>query len=171
MLLWSQLRSCLEVMRKTREEEPLKVVDLINKRKTLEQRRDHLMMMKRRSKFEPFKKIEPVMKEQEEIMFEGMERLHQEVNKLRPEPLDQSKLNATVPLLIVNKENSLMIKVRDMNNDLVSQSLHFSDNNEVIAIKELGCGTYKLTFVPSKCGNYVMSILANGQHIPGSPYK
>ena len=59
------------------------------------------------------------MKEQEEIMFEGMERLHQEVNKLRPEPLDQSKLNAAVPLLIVNKENSLMVKVRDMNNDIV----------------------------------------------------
>ena len=137
MLLWSQLKSCLEVMKKTREEEPLKVVDLINKRKTLKQRRDHLMMMKKRSKFEPFKNSEPVMKEQEEIMFEGMERLHQEVNKLRPEPLDQSKLNAAVPLLIVNKENSLMTKVRDMNNDLVSQSLQFSNNNEAIAIKEL----------------------------------
>ena len=171
MLLWSQLKSCLELMKKTREEQTLKVVDLINKRKILEQRRDHLMIMKTRSKFKPIKNIEPVMKEQEEIMFEGIEQLHQEVNKLRPVPLDQSKLNATIPPLIVNKENSLLIKVRHMNNDLVSQPLQLSDNNEVIAMKELGCGTYKLTFVPSKCGNYMMSIMANGQHIPGSPYK
>ena len=171
MLLWSQLKSCLELMKKTREEETLKVVDLMNKRKILEQRRDHLMMMKRRSKFKPIKNIEPVMKEQEEIMFEGMEQLHREVNKLRPVPLDQSKLNAAIPPLIVNKENSLMIKVSYMNNDLVSQPLQLSNNNEAIAMKELGCGTYKLTFVPRKCGNYMMSIMANGQHIPGSPYK
>lgn len=85
---------------------------------------------------------------------------------MRPVPLDQNKLNATIPPLIVNKENSLLIKVRHMNNDLVSQPLQLSNNNEVIAMKELGCGTYKLTFVPRKCGNYMMSIMANGQHIP-----
>ena len=32
------------------------------------------MMMKTRSKFKPIKNIEPVMKEQEEIMFEGIEQ-------------------------------------------------------------------------------------------------
>lgn len=165
MLLWSQLRSCLELMRKTREEETMKVADLINKRQILEQRRDHLMMMKRGSTFEPVKK------EVEEIMFEGVERLHEEVNKLRPVPMDQRKHEVVIPPMIVNKENSLTITVKDMNNNLVSHSIQFAERNKATLVKELGHGTYKVTFTPRKCGNHVMSILADGCHIPGSPYK
>ena len=165
MLLWSQLKNCLQLMKKTREKETVKVVDLINRRKILEQRRDHLMTMKRGSM------LDPVKQEQEEIMFEGVEQLHQDVKKLRPVPMDYTKCGAAFPALIVNKEATLMIRLSDTNNDFVSQPRELVKNDTSIAMKEGICGTYKVMFTPSKCSNHMMSVLANGHHIPGSPYK
>ena len=163
MLLWSQLKNCLKLMKKTREEETVKIVDLTNRRKILEQRKDHLMTMKRG--------LDPVREEPEEIMFEGVEQLHQEVNKLRPVPMDHTKCEAAVPPLIVNKEATLMIRLSDMNNGLVSQPRELANNHTSIAVKEVGHGMYKVMFTPSKCSNHMISILANGHHISGSPYK
>lgn len=151
-------------MKKTREE-TMKVVDLINRRKILKQRRDHLMTMKRGSM------LGPVREKQEEIMFEGVEQLHQDVNKLRPVPMDHTKCGAAVPALIVNKEATLMIRLSDTNNDFVSQPREFPKNTTSITLTEVSCGTCKVMFTPSKCSNHMMSILANGHHIPGSPYK
>ena len=163
MLLWSQLKNCLEMMKKTRDEGTVTVVDLINRRKILEQRRDHLKVMRRGSM------LEPVSEEQEEIMLEGVERLHQEVNKLRAVPMDHRKFEAAIPLLIVNKEATLMIKLNDMIDDnFVSQP---AKNSTPIRVKEVGHGTFEVLFTPSKCSNHMMSILSDGHHIPGSPYK
>ena len=38
-------------------------------------------------------------------------------------------------------------------------------------IKEVGDGRYEASFTVSKCGYYRISIIVDGQHIPGSPYK
>ena len=175
MLLWSQLKNCLELMRKTRDEEKVKVVDLINRRKTLEQRRDHLIMMKGKSRLEPARKV------QKEISFKGVEWLHEEVNKLGFVPLDPSKCEVVIPTMIVNKETTLMITVRDINNDVVSDSseelnvsVQISKGDETIIvgpIDEAGGGRYKVAFTPIRCGYHVISVLVDEHHIPGSPYK
>ena len=114
VLLWSQLKNFLELI-KAKDEERMKVVDLVNRRKILEQRRDHLMVIKRNSR------LDPVRKEQREIKYERMKQLHQEVNKLG-RVLDPSKCEVTIPTMIENKKITLMITVSDINNDLVSDS-------------------------------------------------
>ena len=114
--------------------------------------------------------LDLVREEHKEIMFEGVEQLHEEVNKLRPVPMDHNKCEVAVPALIVNEEATLMIRLCDKNNDLVSQPRELAKNNTSI-VKEVGHGIYKVIFTPSKCSNHMMSILANGHHIPGSPYK
>ena len=38
-------------------------------------------------------------------------------------------------------------------------------------IKELGGGRYEASFTASRCGYYMISIIFDGHHIPGSPYK
>jgi len=152
-------------MKKTQDEEKVKVTDLINRRKILEQRRDHLTVMKRRFK------SEPVKGEQREIMFEGIEKLHQELNKLRPVPVDPSKFEVVTPTMIVKKENTLMITVRDVNNDVISESVELTTSSEVIATKGVSHGKYKVIFTPSRCDVHMISMIANGQHILGNPYR
>ena len=163
-------------MKRTREEATVKVVDLINRRKILEQRTDHLMTMKRGSK------LEPVRKEQIEIKFQGVKELHQEINKLGL-TLDPSKCEVVIPAMIENKETIVMVTVRDINNDLVSDSIEeinvsvqVTKNGEATAvnpikIKEVGSGRYKTTFTPARCGHHVIIIQVDGHHISGSPYK
>ena len=38
-------------------------------------------------------------------------------------------------------------------------------------IKEVGGGRYEASFTVSRCGYYMISIIVNGHHIPGSPYR
>ena len=161
MLLWSQLKSIMEIMKKTKDKETVKVVDLINRRKLLEQRRDHLRVMGKGTMFDPVKK-------EVEIMFEGVEQLLQEVNSLRPVPMDLSKCEAAVPPLIVNEQATLILRINDLEDNLIFQPIK---NYIAVEVKECDRGIHKVLFTPSKCSNHMMSILANGHHIPGSPYK
>ena len=174
MLLWTQLKNCLELMkntatRKTRSEE------LTKRRMILEQRSDHLKEMKQRSR------LEPVISEQAELEFDNIEQLCQAVNKLGYIPLELSKCEVVIPPVIVKKKTTLMIMLKNKNNNPVtdaSKELNvFIENirdKEVIqvrAIKEVGGGRYEASFTASRCGYYMISIIVNGHHIPGSPYK
>ena len=94
----------------------LKVADLIKRWKILEQRRDHLIMMRRKSK------LELVRREQRKVKLEETGQLQLRINKLGPTPLDPSKCEVSIPTPMVNKESKLMITVRDINNDLVTDS-------------------------------------------------
>ena len=162
-------------MKKTKEEENVKVADLISRRKILEQRRDHLMVMKRKSK------LESVRKEQRRIKFEGVEELQLGVNKLGSIPLDPKKCEAAIPRLIVNKETAITIVVRDINHDLVSDSseelnvsVQMVKNGEPVAVKaitEVDSGRYNAVFTPSRCGDHVISIRVDGHCIPDSPFR
>ena len=86
-----------------------------------------------------------------------------------------------IPTVAVNKEARLMITLRDKNNDLVinvseqlTVTIFFDKTVEsafVKPINELGDGRYEASFTVSRCGYYMISIVVDGHHIPGSPYK
>ena len=42
---------------------------------------------------------------------------------------------------------------------------------QVRAIKEVGGGRYEASFTANRCGYYMISVIVDGHHIPGSPYK
>ena len=87
----------------------------------------------------------------------------------------------TIPTVTVNKEATLMIVLRDIDNDFVinrsdkiTVKVLFDKTKEhVIAnpIKEVGDGRYEASFIATRCGYYMISIIVDGHHIPGSPYK
>ena len=174
MLLWSQLKNCLELVKKVRREEAtVKVVELINKNKILQQRADDLMLIKSGSK------LEPVRKEQLELKFQEVRGLCQEINKLGL-TLDPNKCEIAIPTMIVNKEATIMLTVRNINNNLISDiseemnvSVQAAKSGEAIAvkIKELGSGRYKTTFTPTRCGYHMVTVQVDGHHISGSPCK
>ncbi|XP_065917874.1 tripartite motif-containing protein 2-like [Dysidea avara] len=114
LLLWTQLQNCLELLKKTRENK-VTTTELVRRRKILERRQDHLMIMKKRSR------LEPVMKEQREVEYGEVDRLCEEVTKLGGFPLDPSKCEVTFPtaMTIMTKETSLMVTLRDVNGDIV----------------------------------------------------
>ena len=74
-----------------------------------------------------------------------------------------------------------MITLRDIDNDFVikkSEKLPmrvlFDKTMEhvfVKPIKEVGDGRYEASFTATRCGYYMISIIVDGYHIPGSPYK
>ena len=175
MLLYSQLKNTLDLTKKTKEEEKVNAADLIGRRKILEQRRDHLVIMKRKSQ------LEPVRKEQRKMKFDGVQQLQLGINQLGLIPLDPNKCEAAIPSLIVNKETVAIITVRDINNDLVSDSSEELDvsvqmvkNGEVVAVKaitELDNGRYNALFTPNRCGDHVISVKVDGHHIPDSPFR
>ena len=112
---------------------------------------------------------------------DNMEQLCQAVNKLGYIPLESSKCEVVIPPVIVKKKTTLMIMLKNKNNNPVtdaSKELNvFIENirdGEVIqvkAIKEVGGGRYEASFTASRCGYYMISIIVDGRHIPGSPYK
>ena len=74
-----------------------------------------------------------------------------------------------------------MITLRDSDNDFVTDK---SEKLTVIvlvdktkqytfikSIKEVGGGRYEASFIASRHGHYMISIMVDGHHIPGSPYK
>ena len=176
MLLWTQLKNCLELMKKTNEEK-MRAEELIKRRMILEQRSDHLKEMKKRLKLKPW----PVMSEQKEVRFENLHHLHQAVNKLGYNPVDPSKCEVVIPPVIVKKTMTLMIMLKNKNNNPVtncSEELNVfieivRDGKaiQVRPIKEVGGGRYDTSFTINKCGHYMISIIVDGHHIPGSPYK
>ena len=174
MLLWTQLKNCLELMKNT-DEGKIRAEELTKRRMILEQRSDHLKEMKNRSR------IEPVMSEQAKPEFDNIEQLLQTIRLLGYIPLDPSKCEVVIPPVIVKKKTTLMIMLKNKNNNPVtdaSKELNvFIENirdGEVIqvrVIKEVGDGRYEASFTASRCGYYMISIIVDGHHIPGSPYK
>ena len=84
--------------------------------------------------------------------------------------------------MTVNKEATLMITLRDSDDDFVigkcekilvtvsiNKPMEFAF---VKPIEEVGGGRYKALFTAvSRCECYMISIIVDGHHIPGSPYK
>ena len=74
-----------------------------------------------------------------------------------------------------------MITLRNSYNDFVTGksrtlavTVLFDKTKEYIfvkPIKEVGGGRYEASFTASRCGYYMISIIVDGHHIPGSPYK
>ena len=87
----------------------------------------------------------------------------------------------TIPTVIVNKEATVMITLRSKYNDLlinesekIMVTVLFDKTIESVfvnPIKEVGGGRYEASFTASRCGYYMISIIVDGYHIPGSPYK
>ena len=174
MLLWTQLKNCLELMKNT-DEGKMRADELTKRRMILEQRSDHLKEMKNRSR------LEPVMSEQAEPEFDNIEQLSQTIRLLGYTPLDPSKCEVVIPPVIVKKAMTLMIMLKNKNNNPVTRScaeinviVKKTKGGEAIqvrAIKEVGGGRYEASFTASRCGYYMISIIVDGHHIPSSPYK
>ena len=174
MLLWTQLKNCLELMKNT-DEGKMRAEELTKRRMILEQRSDHLKEMKKRSR------LQPVTSEQAEPEFENIEQLCETINKLGCIPVDPSKCEVVIPPVIVKKKTTLMITLKNKNNNPItdaSKQLNvFIENTrdgeatKVRTIKEVGGGRYEASFTASRCGYYMISIIVDGHHIPGSPYK
>ena len=83
--------------------------------------------------------------------------------------------------MTVNKEATLMITLRDSDDDPIidgirqlTVTISFDKTMEstfVKPIKEVGGGRYEASFTISRCGYCTISIIVDGDHIPGSPYK
>ena len=174
-MLLTQLKNCLELMKNTGEGK-MRAEELTKRRMTLEQRSDHLKEMKKRSR------LQPVANEQAEPEFENVEQLCEAVSKLGYIPVDPNKCEVVIPPVIVNKEMTLMIILKNKNNNPVTGSCaeisvvakKTNKDGEAIQlgpIKEVGGGRYEASFTASRCGYYMISIVVDGHHIPGSPYK
>ena len=121
------------------------------------------------------------MREQAEPEFENVESLCQAVNQLGYNPVEPSKCEVVIPPVIVKKNTTLMIMLKNKNNNPVTNSSEelnvFIENIrggkaiQVRAIKAVGDGRYKASFTASRCGYYMISIIVDGHHIAGSPYK
>ena len=171
MLLWTQLKNCLELMKNTGEGK-MRAEELTKRRMILEQQSDHLKEMKKRSR------LQPVTSEQAQPEFEDIEQLCEAVSKLGYIPLDPSKCEVVIPPVIVKKKTTLMIMLKNKNANPVtdaSKELNvFIENirgGEAIQFKEVGGGRYEASFTANRCGYYMISIIFDGHHIPGSPYK
>ena len=174
MLLWTQLKNCLELMKNTGEGK-MRAEELTKRRMILEQRSDHLKEMKKRSR------LQPVTSEQAEPEFENIEQLCETINKLGYIPVDPSKCEVVILPVIVKKITTLMIKLNNKNNNPVTDSskqlnvfienIRDGEATKVGPIKEVGSGRYEASFTASRCGYYIISIIVDGHHIPGSPYK
>ena len=92
-----------------------------------------------------------------------------------------SKCEVTIPTVTVNKEATLMITLRNEHSNLIINesekimvTVLFGKKRVPVfvkPIKEVGSGRYEASFTASRCGYYMISIIVDGHHIPGSPYK
>ena len=149
--------------------------ELTKRRMILEQRSHHLKEIKQRSR------LEPVMSEQAKLEFDNIEQLCQAVNQLGYIPLEARKCEVVIPPVIVKKKTTLMIMLKNKNNNPVTdaskelnvliEKIKDGETIQVGAIKEVGGGRYEASFTASRCGYYMTSIIVDGHHIPGSPYK
>jgi len=162
-------------MKKTRENK-VTTTELVRRRKILEQREYYLMLMNRKTR------LEPVMKEQREVKYEEVEHLCKEVTKLGGLPLDPSKCEVTFPtaMTVINKEMSLMVTLRDVNGNIVddrnsevevSVTTKTGEAISVGPVKNVSGGNYTVSFTPRTLGGHVISVVVDGQHIPGNPNK
>ena len=87
----------------------------------------------------------------------------------------------TIPIVTLNKEAILTITLRDSYNDYmingsdkITMKVLFDKTMEhafIKPIKEVGDGRYEASFIANRCGHYTISIIVDGHHISGSPYK
>ena len=161
-------------MMKKAIDEKARAEELTKRRIMLEQHRDCLKEMKARST------TEPVMREQKEPEFKSIKQLCQAVKKLQLIQTDPCKYKVVIPPVIMNKETTLMIMLKNENNFPVTNSIEglsvsvtfghgYSENLKLV--KEVGDGRYEALFTATRCGYYMISIIVNGHHIPGSPCK
>ena len=160
---------------KNTDEGKMRVEELTKRRMILEQRSDHLKEMKKRSR------LHPVTSEQAEPEFENIEQLCETINKLGCIPVDPSKCEIVIPPVIVKKKTTLMIMLKNKNNNPVTdgskqlnvfiENTRGSEPIQVRPINEVSGGRYEASFTASRCGYYMISIIVDGHHIPGSPYK
>ena len=115
MLLLTQLKNCLELMKNT-DEGSVRAEELTKRRMILEQRSDHLKEMKNRSR------LEPVISEQAKPEFDNIEQLLQTIRMLGYIPLDPSKCKVVIPPVIVKKKTTLMIMLKNNNNNPVTDA-------------------------------------------------
>ena len=95
--------------------------------------------------------------------------------------LNSSKCKVSFPpVVIINKENSLVLTLKDINDDNAVgragtiQVLVMNKNFESVTVKpvlDIGGGNYSISFTPTTLGDHVISVVVDGQHIPGSPHK
>ena len=83
-------------------------------------------------------------------------------------------------MVVINKEQSLILTLKDVNNDnsigrdSAIQVLVMDKNFEAAAVKpvlDIGGGNYTVTFTPTTPGDHMIAVIVDGQHIPGSPHK
>ena len=88
----------------------------------------------------------------------------------------------TIPTVTVHKEATLVITLRDKNNDCVIGgskhilvSILFEKSNKIVFVKpimEVGNGRYEASFTIRRCGYYMISVIVDKQqNIFGSTYK
>ena len=86
----------------------------------------------------------------------------------------------TIPIVTVNKEATLVMTLRDNYNDyVINKSVKITvkvlldktmEHVFIKPIKEVGDGRYEVSFIATRCGYYMISIIVDGHHIPGSPH-
>jgi len=82
-------------------------------------------------------------------------------------------------VVVINKENSLLLTLKDINDVVVGktgaiQVVVVNKNFEAVAVKpvlDIGGGNYTVSFTPRTLGDHIVSVVVDGQHIPGSPHK
>ena len=95
--------------------------------------------------------------------------------------MNSSKCKVLFPeVVVINKENSVVLTLKDTNNEnavgktSTIQVLVMNKNFESVAVKpvqDIGGGNYSVSFTPTTLGDHVVSVVVDGQHIPGSPHK
>ena len=81
---------------------------------------------------------------------------------------------------VMNKETSLIITLKDVNGDSVDDrssevkvSVTTKTGEAIVAgpVKDVSGGNYTISFTPKTFGDHMISVVVDGQHIPGSPHK
>ena len=82
-------------------------------------------------------------------------------------------------MITKDDEATLKITLRDINDDPLSKinlSVKINSKDEKSEdlpneFSEVSSGVYEVSFKPKRCGDHLISILVNGNHILDSPYK
>lgn len=155
--------------------ENLKDDELIGKSKILQQRRDHLRIMKEHSKID--------LKESDdgEISYKEAEKLFVEMaSKIEGFSVDPSKCSVIIPKLAVNKQAIITVVLKNIYNGVVNDgaskiTISLTDQSGQVVIlevsQEIGDGIYEAVFIPKTHGSYELSVLVGEEHIIGSPYR
>ena len=73
-------------------------------------------------------------------------------------------------IMLKNKNNNPVTNTSEELN-VVLENIRDDKAIQVRAIKEVSDGRYEASFTATRCGYYMISIIVDGHHIPGSPYK